>query len=365
MEKYKVVPPFYAKLTYILISLIAIVYIALLAKEIISPLIFSFLFSMLLLPLAGFLEVKLKFPRSISSFVSVLMLLSVIVLVLYLIGAQMTHLADDWSLFQMQLESTLNSFQDWIENRFNIDQKHQVDYVTDAFSKFISSGTAVVGATVLSLSSLMLFLVFTFIYTFFLLLYRKLIFRFFLNVFSDKHAAVVRDVIKETQYMIRKYLIGLLLQMTIISFATATVFYVLDVKYAVLLGLITGIFNVIPYLGIFTALLVSSLITFATSAVFTKVIFVVVALIVIHIIDSNILLPVVVGSKVKINALVTVLGVIAGEMIWGISGMFLSIPVIAILKIIFDRIDGLKPWGMLLGAEEEMDKANPPEDVIN
>src|SRR5690606_4671274 len=200
------------------------------------------------------------------------------------------------------------------------------DYVTDAFSKFLSSGTAVVGATVLSLSSLVLFLVFTFIYTFFLLLYRRLIFKFFLSVFSDKHAAVVRDIIKETQYMIRKYLIGLLLQMTIISFATATVFYVLDIKYAVLLGLITGIFNIIPYLGIFTALLVSSLITFATSAVITKVIFVVVALSVIHIIDSNILLPVVVGSKVKINALVTVLGVIAGEMIWGISGMFLSIP---------------------------------------
>ena len=106
---------------------------------------------MLLLPIAGFLENKLKFLRSISSFMSVVLLLSVIVLVMYLIGAQMTHLADDWPLFQMQLESTLNGFQDWIENRFNIDQKHQVDYVTDAFSKFLSSGTAVVGATVLSL----------------------------------------------------------------------------------------------------------------------------------------------------------------------------------------------------------------------
>nr|WP_243837283.1 AI-2E family transporter [Mucilaginibacter gilvus] len=60
-------------------------------------------------------------------------------------------------------------------------------------------------------------------------------------------------------------------------------------------------------------------------------------------IDSNVLLPLVVGSKVRINALVTVLGLVIGEMIWGITGMFLSIPVVAVLKIIFDRVEAIKP----------------------
>jgi putative permease len=76
-------------------------------------------------------------------------------------------------------------------------------------------------------------------------------------------------------------------------------------------------------------------------------------LIITHLVDSNILLPAVVGSKVKINPLITVLGVVLGEMIWGVSGMFLSIPVIAVLKIIFDRIDSLKPWGILLGEQDK------------
>jgi len=70
-------------------------------------------------------------------------------------------------------------------------------------------------------------------------------------------------------------------------------------------------------------------------------------------VDSNILLPGIVGSKVKINPLITVLGVVLGEMIWGVSGMFLSIPVIAVLKIIFDRVESLKPWGTLLGEEDK------------
>ena len=75
-----------------------------------------------------------------------------------------------------------------------------------------------------------------------------------------------------------------------------------------------------------------------------------------HLIDSNILLPVIVGSKVRINAFITLIGVVVGEMIWGISGMFLSIPVIAITKIIFDRIESLKAWGMLMGHEEVNEK---------
>ena len=131
----------------------------------------------------------------------------------------------------------------------------------------------------------------------------------------------------------------------------------IGIKYAILLALITGLFNIIPYLGIFTAMVISTVITFATAAVTAKVLLVLIVLIFTHLLDSNILLPMIVGSKVKINPLITVLGVVLGEMLWGISGMFLSIPVIAVLKIIFDRVESLKPWGILLGEEEKPKKS--------
>ena len=86
----------------------------------------------------------------------------------------------------------------------------------------------------------------------------------------------------------------------------------------------------------------------------------------IHLVDSNFLLPTIVGSKVKLNAFVTFLGLLLGEMIWGLSGMFLSIPIMAILKIIFDRVDDLKPWGYLLGTGKEIKIKKQPivnEDV--
>ncbi|HKG67763.1 MAG TPA: AI-2E family transporter, partial [Segetibacter sp.] len=109
----------------------------------------------------------------------------------------------------------------------------------------------------------------------------------------------------------------------------------------------------IPYIGIFTSLVLSTIITIGTAAATIKVVLVIVTIVGMHLIDSNILLPIIVGSKVKINALITVIGVIIGEMCWGIPGMFLSIPVIAISKVVFDRIESLKPWGMLLGDEKD------------
>jgi predicted PurR-regulated permease PerM len=205
----------------------------------------------------------------------------------------------------------------------------------------------------MSISSLLLFLIFTFIYTFFFLTYRRLIMRFLVSVFLEENSFVVHEIAENVQYILRKYILGLFIEMAIVSTVVCIVFWALDVKYAILLGLITGLFNIIPYLGIFTALVLSTLITFATAAVAGKVVLVIITLVATHLIDSNILLPMIVGSKVKINPLITVIGVVVGEMIWGISGMFLSIPVIAVMKIVFDRVESLKPWGLLLGEEEK------------
>ncbi len=343
--------PFYIKLACVLFILIALGFIAILGKEILSPLIFSCLFSILLLPLASFFERKLRLPRSAASMLSVLLFLGAVGLIIYVIGSQISNLASDWPQFQSQLGKSINSLQDWVSGTFHINERKQLSYVQNATTKIMASGTAVIGTTLLSLSSILLFLIFTFIYTFFFLLYRKLIMKFLESVFLEDNKGLVHAVIDQVQYIIRKYIIGLLIEMAIVASAVSIALTIMGVKYAFLLGLITGLFNIIPYIGIFTALAISSLITFATATVTSKVILVVITFVVTHLIDSNVLLPVIVGSKVRINALMTVLGVIIGEMIWGIPGMFLSIPVVAVLKIIFDHVDSLRPWGIIMGDE--------------
>ncbi len=345
--------PFYIKLACVLFSLFALGALVILAKDILSPLIFSCLFAILLMPLARFFERRIRLPRGAASMIAVILFLSLITLVMYVIGSQLADLAKDWPAFQAQISRSLWNFRGWVSANFGITRRKQLNVVNTAASKVTSPDAAFVGTTLLSLSSILLFLVFTFIYTFFFLLYRRLILKFLESVFLEENKAKVHEVIEQVQMIIRQYITGLLIEMTIVATAVSVILSILGVQYAILLGLITGIFNLIPYFGIFSALIISSTITLGTSPDSNTVIYVLITFVVTHVVDSNIILPLVVGSKVRINALVTVLGVVIGEMFWGISGMFLSIPVIAVLKIIFDRVESLQPWGIILGVEEK------------
>lgn len=285
--------------------------------------------------------------------IAVVLLLSLITLILYVIGSQLADLFKDWPAFQAQITKSLWSFRGWVSAHFGITRRKQLTVVNSAASKVTSPDAELVGSTLLSLSSIVLFLIFTFIYTFFFLLYRRLVLKFLESVFLEENKAKVHEIIEHIQMIVRKYIIGLLIEMTIVATAVSVTLSVLGVQYAILLGLIAGIFNLIPYFGIFSAMLISATVTLGTSTDSTVVIYVLITFVATHLIDSNIILPIVVGSKVRINALITVLGVVIGEMIWGISGMFLSIPVIAVLKIIFDRVESLKPWGIILGDEDK------------
>jgi len=145
--------------------------------------------------------------------------------------------------------------------------------------------------------------------------------------------------------------VGLLLEAIIIAILNSTALLILGVHYAILLGVLGAILNVLPYIGGIIAIALPVLIATITTNGFTTQLGIIIAYTIIQFIDNNILVPRIVSSQVKINALVSVIIVLLGGAVWGISGMFLSIPFIAVLKIIFDRVDGLKPWGKLLGTE--------------
>ena len=352
----KIIAPFYEKLSLVLVGLIALGYLVIEGKEVLDPLMFGLLFAILLLPVSNFFEKKLRLPRSMSSLLSILLFVGFVFGIGYLVGSQISNLASDWPQLKNQVSQSVGDLQDWITSAFHVNASKQMTYINNTTKKLISSGTDVIETTFGAISSLMLFYTFIMIFTFFILFYRRLLFKFIIWVFNEDNAPIVHDIVENIQSILRQYIIGLLLEMGIVATIACTAFWIIGVKYAVLLGLIVGLFNIIPYVGIFTALFLSGIITFATGTI-KETLFVVVSVIGIHAVDSNLLLPTIVGSKVRLNALITFLGIVFGEMVWGLSGMFLSIPVMAIMKIIFDRIESLKPWGFLLGGDYEYKKA--------
>lgn len=366
--------PFYLKLLSILLIIICLGYLAVIGKTVLEPLLFALLVSTILLPIAKYLENKAHFPRSLSCITSIILFLLFFVILFSVLGSQLSRLSEDWPAFQQQLQDSIKELQRWITLEYGIKYKEQAGYINKAMSDSLSVGTNVLGQTILSISSVVLLFVFTLLYTFFLLYYRTHISIFFVRLFNETHKPVVLEVFEQIQFIVKKYMLGLFIQIALVSTMAFIAYSIIGIKYAIMLALITGIFNIIPYIGIASSALLTCLITFATSSG-SHVVFVIIAIIIIHLIDSNFIMPKVVGSKVQINSLIALLGLVIGELLWGISGMFLSIPVIAIIKIVFDRVKELNVWGYLLGEEDEehvkpkklkiklakIRKASPPE----
>jgi predicted PurR-regulated permease PerM len=146
-------------------------------------------------------------------------------------------------------------------------------------------------------------------------------------------------------------MVGLLMEAAIVAALNSTALLIIGVKYAFLLGVIGAILNMLPYIGGIIAIALPLLMATVTSEGYTMQLWIVIAYLTIQFVDNNFLVPRIVSSKVKINALISIVAVLLGGALWGVAGMFLSIPFVGILKIIFDRVDGMQPWGELLGDE--------------
>jgi predicted PurR-regulated permease PerM len=161
----------------------------------------------------------------------------------------------------------------------------------------------------------------------------------------------VAEILSQTKAAVQSFMQGLMIETVIVCILNSIALLVIGVPSAIVIGVIGGILNLIPYLGGLVAIALPLLMVTITKDGFSGQLAVIVSYLVIQFIDNNILVPRIVSSKVQINALISIIGVLLGGMLWGVTGMFLAIPTIGVLKIIFDRIDGLKPWGILLGIE--------------
>jgi predicted PurR-regulated permease PerM len=194
------------------------------------------------------------------------------------------------------------------------------------------------------------------IYTFLILFYRRLIHKFLVEVFPAKERNKVEEILEESNSIVRGYMVGLLVEMLLVTVLNAIGFFIVGIQYAIFLAVLAAVLNIIPYIGMLIATVVCLAITLTTSDNLSTVLWTGIILTIVQFIDNNFITPYIVGSKVQINALASIVGVFIGGALAGISGMFLSLPVMAILKAIFDRVDGLKPWGILLGDERKKKK---------
>lgn len=341
--------PFYAKLALTLVSLIALFFILYIAQEILIPLMMALLFSILLRPCCAFLQKKLHFPHVIAVMTCVVLFVVFIIGILTFISWEITDFASDWNKIKHNFNIHLANLQEFVRNHFNISTHEQDKYFENAAKDTVKSGREILGSTLLSFTDTLLNLTLIPIYMFLILLYRTHFMKFLNKLFKPEDHNVLFDILCQIKVAVKSYLVGLIIQLVSVATLTSIGFMIAGIEYAILLGVLTGLLNLIPYLGILIAMLISIFATLTGTPDLSMILGVIIVTIIVQLIDNNILVPLVVSSKVEINAMASIIGIIIGGALAGIPGMFLAIPTIAILKVIFDRIEPLKPWGYLMG----------------
>ena len=338
--------PFYIKGTVVILGLVLVVFILITLRGILIPFAFALVIAILLNPLVTRFK-KWGLGQIPSIILSMLLALMVFGGVMYFLSSQIVGFGENFPVLQQKFETLLVQLEHWIQSTFGIAINKQVEMVNEALEK--SKG--MIGQTVgTALGTLMVVFILP-VYVFLLLFYKTLILNFLYEAFAEENSKKVGDILTQTKSAIQSYMVGLLLEALVVATLNSTALLILGVKYAILLGVIGAILNMLPYIGGIIAIALPLLIATVTKDGYTTQLFIIISYLVIQFIDNNFLVPKIVSSKVQINALFSIIVVLLGGAMWGVSGMFLSIPFVAILKIIFDRVDGLRPWGKLLGDE--------------
>ena len=338
--------PLYIKVTTILFGLILATYILKNLGDILTPLAFAVIIAILLNPLVNKLG-KHRVGKIPAILLAMLLAILVIGGIFYFLSTQIAGFGESLPALQAKFTSLLGSLQVWLQQRFGLSFQKQLQLVNEA----ANSSKALIGGTLDTVMGIVGVILLLPVYVFLFLYYKTLILNFLFKVFAEENADKISDILAQTKLAIQSYMVGLLMEAAIVAVLNSTALLIIGVRYALVLGVIGAILNMLPYIGGLIAIALPVLMATVTSDGYTMQLWIIAAYLAIQFIDNNFLVPRIVSSKVKINALISIVAVLLGGALWGIAGMFLSIPFVGILKIIFDRIDGLQPWGELLGDE--------------
>ena len=319
-------------------------------KPILVPLCFAILLSMLLAPVCRFLDKK-GWPRGLSCTACIFLVILFIALMFFVITMQIAGFVDDFEKITAKADEIWVHLQEWVQKKLDISPEKQDDMIKNQVEAAKKSSGAGAGKIVAGITGLLGGIAIVLVLTFLLLFHKEKYQQFFLKLFATPNKPNVRQTLEEITHVSQQYLTGRMMSMFFIFVLYAIALLIIGIKGALLLAGITALLTIIPYVGS----VLGGLIPFMTAAVtepsIQPAIWVLAAIVIIQAIDNYVIEPNVIGSEVGLSAISTIVAILIGGFLWGVAGMVLFIPLISILKIIFDHVETLKPYGFLLGDE--------------
>ncbi len=336
--------PFYLRSTVILFGLVLCSYALANLRGILIPFSFALFLAILLNPLVDRLQ-QWKVPKVAAILLALAIAIVVIAGIWYFLATQMMHFTDQLPVLERKTDELVSKLQHELSSKIPLEKQNQ--YIGEAKAGIKPLVGQLLGSVMGTLTTVFLLPV----YTFLMIYYKTLMLNFLYDIFAEENAREVSTVLRQVKGAIQSYMYGLLIEGLIVAALNTLALVILGVPYAILLGVLGALLNVLPFIGGVIAVLLPVIVATITKDGFNTQIGIIISYIIIQFTDNHFLIPYIVSAKVRINALISIVAVLLGGAVWGLSGMFLSIPFIGVLKIVFDRIPEMKPWGRLLGDE--------------
>ncbi|EOZ95739.1 hypothetical protein A33Q_3101 [Indibacter alkaliphilus LW1] len=355
MEQNKLQLPAILKILIILLLIIAIVFIMVVGRHLLIPLLLAGYISALLTPISDWMESK-KLSRTLSSIIALLTGLVGILGLLTFIGFQVASFTRDLDNVGDKLNKYLEDIESFLSDKLQIETGLGKGIDKESIIDLLETNSGSVADIIFStLGSLTSFLLLT-VFIFFFLLFRSHLTQFAAMLFHKHDPEMVKGKIRDLKKVVQRYIIGVIKVMAILAIVNTAILLGLGIKHAVFFGVFAGILNIIPFLGPFLGAVLPTIFAFLTKDSLWYPLGVVISFQIVQIIESNFLTPKIVGSNVNLNAFITFLGLMVGSAIWGIAGMIVVIPTLALLREIFLLDESTEPFALLFGEEKEENK---------
>lgn len=319
------------------------------ARTIFIPLTFGVILAMLLFPVARFFE-KWHIPRLLSILFTMILVISFLVGVIMFFSTQLIGLFDNIKNFGQLLERLLNKVYSFINEKV-VPEGYDL-HLEDLGNSgtILKSSTEFLRQTIITSTTMITYSIFVIIYVFLFLLYRSSFRKFIMIHFTDENAYAAQGLISKIQKVAQNYFFGLFIVVLIVGTLNGLGLWFIGIDYPFLFGYLAAVLTIIPYIG--TTL--GGTLPFLYALFIYDDIWMALAVVALYAgvqtLEGNFLTPKIVGSSVSLNPLFALIALIIGGFMWGIAGMILFIPLMAILKVIFDNIESLKPYGILLSS---------------
>jgi predicted PurR-regulated permease PerM len=333
------------RITYGLLISFSIVAGLYFAKPFLVPVCFAGLLAMLLLPLSSWFESQ-NITKGLAILICIVMLLAIIAGIVSLIGWQVSDLAEESSNIETKLQQMLDQLKEYVRSHFGISEKNQEKMVTNQASG-AGGFLANLGS---SLTGFVVDFILVMVYIFLFMYYRDRIKNFILQLITADQKKNASSVLHEIQKVSQKYLTGLGMMIVCLWIMYSIGFSIVGLKYALLFAILCGLLEIVPFIGNLTGNLLAVIMVVIQGGGFGMVIGILITYLVVQFLQTYLLEPLVVGAQVNINPLFTIIILVAGELVWGIPGLILSLPLLGIVKIICDHVEPLKPFGQLIGS---------------